>query len=654
LSRAIVTSADVSNNDYKVRVPGFSVVFSAQCVTQDELRVGDEVVIADIDNLPPEKAKTKGKIRVLPPRGNYSYSIDSRWYKAQDIKALGKKASLMYSYIWSSDQNPKWQRERPSYRKGVLKKIHDAKYVDVEITLPWRATKETKRCRVDYMTCDTTAFGVDDEVLVKFENSDARKPFIVGKWDDPGLCDAYLYCAIKIDDRITENEIGGGISESSISSESSSSSQDSKSSESASSDSEGIKGLDDYYAFIWDPKINDFPVILDSITGEQIQFPCRAERLEQWLLESTDVSQIEMDNRRAGRLSTIHASGWGESKRKFYDGNWDDMIVCLDEDNQPDACTPSDDCDEAECGDAGEEYWLDFYNNTWARCGLYESGVITDSNPLTGVNDAKNFSVERSCYDDGGSPHEDRLVIAGSSVNAVLIRQTGSNHDFFSSRIHGLDGWEVNTITSEDCDYYHKEDIVGSSYSSLIYMDVEYSTDTFLGDLYSNVAIREYDKTGAGSPDYIARAMLAQSFSIGRRCATGTFVWLGLQGVETEIRNWSDPIVEDWVIKDKHNYALAYCDTGGFGSNPFDGKSDNTTISDVIKQMIDKFYEEDPGGAVLDFGVDVRWVSGPAGSYSSISSSSISSSSLSSSSISSSESSESSLSESSNSSESIP
>jgi hypothetical protein len=161
------------------------------------------------------------------------------------------------------------------------------------------------------MTCDTTAFGVDDEVLVKFENSDARKPFIVGKWDDPGLCDAYLYCAIKIDDRITENEIGGGISESSISSESSSSSQDSKSSESASSDSEGIKGLDDYYAFIWDPKINDFPVILDSITGEQIQFPCRAERLEQWLLESTDVSQIEMDNRRAGRLSTIHASGWG-------------------------------------------------------------------------------------------------------------------------------------------------------------------------------------------------------------------------------------------------------------------------------------------------------------------------------------------------------
>ena len=94
MSRAIITQADAGNNSYQVRIPGYSVTFAAQCVTQDVLEVGDEVVISDIDNLPPQKAKTKGKIRILPVRGNYTYSINSRWYSAEDIKALGKRKDL--------------------------------------------------------------------------------------------------------------------------------------------------------------------------------------------------------------------------------------------------------------------------------------------------------------------------------------------------------------------------------------------------------------------------------------------------------------------------------------------------------------------------------------------------------------------------------
>jgi hypothetical protein len=229
----------------------------------------------------------------------------------------------------------------------------------------------------------------------------------------------------------------------------------------------------------------------------------------------------------------------------------------------------------------------------------------------------------------------------------VLVPFEGSSHDVFSSHIHDLDGWSVNTITSEDYDFSHNG--ITSGYS-----DVEYSTVTFLGSLYSNWSIREYNFS---SPNYYAQAALSQTFRIGKRCAVGTFVWLGLQGAITKATDW-DPDDPVWVIQSRHNHVLAYCDTGGYGTNPFLDKTNNTTISDTIKEMIDKFYEEDPGGAVLEFNTDVRWVSGPTGSYSSVSSSSISSSSLSSSSESSSAESKSSSSESSNSSssssESIP
>jgi len=214
LSKCIITYADAANNDYRIKVPGYANDFSAQCVTLDALQVGDQAMMADLDNLPPIEVKTKGKIRILPSRGNYTYSIDSRWYKAEDLEGMGKKASLMYSYIYSGKQNPRWQKEKPLYRKGVIQTIHDSKYVDVEIALSWKGATETKRCRIDYMTCDTVAFSVGDTVVVKFVNSDPRRPFVVGKWDDPGICDAYLYCAIKIDRRITDFSGTGGISES--------------------------------------------------------------------------------------------------------------------------------------------------------------------------------------------------------------------------------------------------------------------------------------------------------------------------------------------------------------------------------------------------------------------------------------------------------
>jgi hypothetical protein len=474
----------------------------------------------------------------------------------------------------------------------------------------------------------------------------------VGKWQDPGLCDAYLYCAIKVGERITDFT-GGGVSESSESSTSSSSSQESKSSESASSESDTLKGLDDYYAFIWDPKTNDFVVINDPGTGLPIPMPCRADRLAHWLLDSNDVTQTTMTNRKAGESSISAGGGWGTSKRWFTQGNWRNFIECIGRNLTEitigggggyyiDDCTPMDTCDDP--GSCTEPYWTDSAANysgppwyVFAKCGTYESGVINKTNPLTGETDSASFSITRTCTGGGG---DQRLVVASCSLDAALIPSEDTNHDMFSSYIHDFDGFLVQSITSEDYDYYNND-------ISSVYVDAEYSTETFLGTMYNGWSIREYSFTPA---TYYAQALLAEKFIIGRRCSAGTFIWLGLQGSILRATDYGVGGDINWVIQNRHKYTQAYCDVGTYGDDPFTNKTNNSKISDAINEMIDRFYEEDPGGAVLDFEVDVRWVSGPVESYSSISSSSLSSSSLSSSSLSVSKESSSSSSESSDSS----
>jgi hypothetical protein len=527
------------------------------------------------------------------------------------------------------------------------------------------------------MTCDTVAFAVGDIVLIKFVNSDPRRPYVVGKWDEPGLCDAYLYFAIKIDQRYTENELsGGGYSEQSVSSTSSSSSQESKSSESASSYSEGIKGLDDYYAFVWNPKVNNFAVINDPVTELPIQFPCRAERLEQWLLDSNDVTQTNMVNRKAGRRSPL-INSYGENKTKFLDGYWDlipefkndaGIIYCgggpIDIDETTMNEVDQDDCHK---GDATQNACLnfycvlDFYNNAWAAgCGSLEFNR-SGANPIIGT-DLQHFSVARNCTginceidedtgQEGCDEYYDNFdVYAAASTNATLIADD-INQMAMSTYIHSLDGYEVNTITEEDYVFDLAYENHDSVITELVQGDIEYSTITFLGNLYSNWQIQEYRRNG---DNYYAQAYRAQNFTIGRRCSAGTFVWLGNQGALARVDNWGDDPDAPWVFQSKHKYNLAYCDTGTYGEDPFSGKSNNSRISEVIDEMMDKFYQEDPGGAILLFGTDIRWVSGAIEAYSSVSSSSLSSSSLSSSSLSESKSSVSSSSESSTSSVSIP
>jgi hypothetical protein len=190
LSRAIVTNiSDAANNNYTILVPKLGEV-SGQCVTLDEITVGMEVRIADIDNQDPSKTKQFGKFRFLPnshpdqaTTPEYVYQNGGVWKSSTELWNTNNRSSFAKAYILSSERNKKWQKEYPLYKRGKVTEIIDEKYMYVDIL-----GDMIRKCRTDYMTCDAQAFEVDDSVVIFYENGDFFRPVVVGFWDDATLC----------------------------------------------------------------------------------------------------------------------------------------------------------------------------------------------------------------------------------------------------------------------------------------------------------------------------------------------------------------------------------------------------------------------------------------------------------------------------------
>lgn len=187
MSKAIIKTVDAENNNYTVDVPGYGKNLPAQCVTKDELSAGSNVNIIDQYNIPPDDVLSFGNIRLLPNTGEYTYSTDKVWKTADELWAIDAKASLAFAFMFSCEKNPRWQNECPLYNIGTVIEIIDEKYM-------WVTCRNdvTRRCRTDYMTCDTDVFGVNDQVVVKFEDCDKNKPVVVGFWNEPQPCEFYI------------------------------------------------------------------------------------------------------------------------------------------------------------------------------------------------------------------------------------------------------------------------------------------------------------------------------------------------------------------------------------------------------------------------------------------------------------------------------
>lgn len=183
MSKAQIRTADAENNNYTVKVPGYDCDLSAQCVTKDVLVSGTVVNIIDQYNLPPGITLSFGNIRILPNVGDYTYSSNKVWKTADELCGIEAEASLAKAFFFSSEKNPRWQDECTLYEIGTVTSIIDEKYM-------WVLCRNdvVRKCRTDYMSCDTVPFEIDDQVAVKFENCDKSTPVVVGFWNEPKAC----------------------------------------------------------------------------------------------------------------------------------------------------------------------------------------------------------------------------------------------------------------------------------------------------------------------------------------------------------------------------------------------------------------------------------------------------------------------------------
>jgi hypothetical protein len=315
---------------------------------------------------------------------------------------------------------------------------------------------------------------------------------------------------------------------------------------------------------------------------------------------------------------------------------------------------PTDICEQS-CG--GLPY-------AWAHRGTWYENRWEGVNSLSGTTDFQYYSVLFKCTDAGADQRE---VYAESELDGVFFTDDNWPLHVFQSYILSLDGFSIDCITKEKY-VYDKKYKFSSGCAVTLNDDLHkcnYKTNTFLGYLYGDAdgqpneywELEHYYGTQVGATaNYYADTLIKEDFVVGKRCQSGTFVWLGIQGTRVRLSDWGNPPDYPTLVVTKEEevqHNLAMCDTAGFGVNPFDFRENNAKISDAITEIIDRFYEQQEPGITLGFEYDIRWVTGQTESYSSFSSSSLSSSSSSSSSLSESKSSESSSSKSSQSSESI-
>ena len=177
------------NNEYTIFIPGIGNV-KGQCISADIIQPGTPVRIVDLNNQPPNVTRQAG-FRFLPniidgqtepkPLPNVKFPPYTLWKTPDEMNE--NPNSLVVGYFFSSEQNRRWQKEYPLYKKGYVQKIIDENYMEVFIY-----GDTTRKCLCVYMTCNTAAFSEEDEVVIFYENGDFNSPVAIGFWNDPIDC----------------------------------------------------------------------------------------------------------------------------------------------------------------------------------------------------------------------------------------------------------------------------------------------------------------------------------------------------------------------------------------------------------------------------------------------------------------------------------
>lgn len=183
------------------------------------------------------------------------YDGNAEYDQTRDGQMQPAISSVPAQIWWNWAMLPGWQKWKPTYRYGTITSIDyendkcdvilDSAYSSAQ-DLEINQTGTLEDVDIEYMECNSSAFQVSDEVVVKFEDQDWTKPKVIGFKDNPKPCEQYLVIRI------------GGIAE------------------------------DERRYTVWDIKENQVAII------EGVSFPCAYADLSSWL-SGKDLETDTMD-----------------------------------------------------------------------------------------------------------------------------------------------------------------------------------------------------------------------------------------------------------------------------------------------------------------------------------------------------------------------
>lgn len=131
---------------------------------------------------------------------------EARYNQARDGQLVPILAQTAAQVFYNLAMLPGWQKWRPTYRYGTITAIdvdNDTANVTLDNTLSTQLNininqaSSLENVPVVYMECNAKAFDIGDEVLVRFEKQDFKKPEIIGFKEYPKPCGLKLTIIVR-------------------------------------------------------------------------------------------------------------------------------------------------------------------------------------------------------------------------------------------------------------------------------------------------------------------------------------------------------------------------------------------------------------------------------------------------------------------------
>ena len=165
----------------------------------------DETISAWCADLTEDLSGDVGTLEIPGERGTVliqpGYEDNAVYNLSRDGQIQPLIAANPYQTYYNLAMFPGWQKWKPTFRFGTITSI-DSENDKANVTLDSVSSSQQALninqsntltdVPVEYMSCNSAAFEVDDEVIIKFEY-DWSTPKVIGFKDNPKACEEFLY-----------------------------------------------------------------------------------------------------------------------------------------------------------------------------------------------------------------------------------------------------------------------------------------------------------------------------------------------------------------------------------------------------------------------------------------------------------------------------